>query len=129
MQASRVVLWICLLGFAAFGLAFTLFPAPMAALVQIELPTDTARTDFVATYGGLELGVAAFLWVCTRRDERVHLGLVASALVLAGFGITRLAGILSSQRTEPVELVFLGIEIFGVVLSYWALRRHPRPTA
>ena len=129
MQASRVVLWISLLGFAAFGLAFTIFPTEMAALVEVELPTDTARTDFVATYGGLELGVAAFLWVCTRRDERLHLGLVASALALAGFGVTRLGGILASQRTEPVQYVFLGIELFGVVLSYWALRRHPRPGA
>ena len=64
-----IVLWLMALGFLGFGLAFTLWPLPMAGVIEIPLPTPTARIDFAATYGGFEIGVAAFLIACARRAD------------------------------------------------------------
>jgi hypothetical protein len=120
MHLPRVVLWLSAVSFAGFGTAFTLFPVRMAALVEIELPTDTARTDLVATYGGFELGVAFFLWLCTRDDARVRLGLLASGCALTGFASARLFGILTSNAVRPAIYAALTLEILGAVLSFWA---------
>ena len=123
MQLPRIILWVSALGFGAFGVAFTLFPSALAALVDIELRTGTARADFMATYGGLELGVAAFLWLCTRRDEWVRPGLLASALALSGFAATRALGIVIVEDPGPLLFVFLFVEIVGASLSLWGARR------
>jgi Domain of unknown function (DUF4345) len=121
---ARLVLWLSAFTFAGFGLAFALFPHPMAALVDIELPSDTARVDFAATYGGLELGLALFLLLCTRRDADVRLGLLASGCSLAGFAAARLAGILLSGPVAPLMYIVLVAEIGGSALSFWAATRR-----
>lgn len=126
MTLSRVVLWISIIGFAGFGNAFLLFPETMAALVDVDLRTDTARADFMATYGGLELGVAAFLFYCTLRDDRLHVGLMAAGLVVSGFAVGRFAGLVIADGTDPVMVIFLGIELFGAAISFWAANRHVR---
>jgi hypothetical protein len=123
MAVARAVLWLCLLTFAASGFAFSIFPRPMAALAEIDLPTDTARVDFVATYGGFELGFAAFLWVCVRRDDRVRIGLLASGFALGGFAAARLAGLLASGPVRPLQYVILAAEAVGIVLAFWSARR------
>ncbi len=74
MTLPRVILWLTALGFVGFGAAFTFWTTPMAALVDISLPTPTARIDFAATYGGFELGVGAFLIACARRHDWVEVG-------------------------------------------------------
>ena len=35
--------------FTGFGVAFTLWPLPMGRVVEIPLPTPTARIDFAGT--------------------------------------------------------------------------------
>ena len=123
MRTARAVLWLSVITFAGFGLAFTAFPRAMAAFVEIPLPTDTALVDFTATYGGFELGFAAFLWVCTRQEQRVRVGLLAAGCSLAGFALVRLAGILLASRVEPLLYVVLIAESAGVLLNFWAAGR------
>ena len=135
MGVARGVLWLSALTFAGFGAAFALFPRAMARLVEIELPTDTARIDFVATYGGLELGLAAFFGLCASRPDpvRVRLGLLASGLALGGFATARLAGALLADRPRPLLFALLAAEVSGAALSFWAAGRAaagqppPRP--
>jgi hypothetical protein len=126
MRLSRGLLWFAAVAFAGFGLAFSLFPRQIAESIGISLRTDSARTDFVATYGGLEIGVAAFLAYCARRDELVSLGLTAGGYALAGFGLARLAGVLVSEETLPVLLFFLFVELVGSALCFWAARNAQR---
>ena len=123
MRIGLILLWLSLVTFAGFGFACAFFPHSMAALVEISLPTDTARVDFVATYGGLELGFAAFLWVCTRKDERVRIGLLATGCALCGFAVTRLVGIVLADRVLPILYAALIAEIAATLLAFWAAGR------
>ncbi len=67
MDAERELPWrrpllgLFALGFAGFGAAYALLPSDMAALTGILLANGSATIDFAATYGGLQLGLAAFL--------------------------------------------------------------------
>ena len=119
----RLVLWIAAVAFAGFGAAFAAFPHRMAATVDIQLPTDTATTDFIATYGGFEIGFAVFLFLCLRRDDRVRLGLLASACAVTGFAVSRALGILVLGDVRPVLLGVLAFEVTAAAVAFWAVRR------
>lgn len=127
MSTARAVLWIAGLMFVGFGVAFTLWPLPMGRLVEIPLPTPTARIDFAATYGGFSLGFGAFLLACTRRAAWLEPGLLAAAAALAGLALVRTLGILAAAGPPtPIIHVGLAVEITGVVVSALALRHLRR---
>ena len=126
MTLPRALLGLIALGFTGFGLAFILYPHQLAAPVGISLPSGTARADFMATYGGLELGVGAFLAYCAARPERVRLGLIAAGCTLSGFAVARVLGILIAASVAPLIHVYLAIEIAAAALAFWAARRATR---
>jgi len=111
MTLWRLILVFIALSYAGFGFAFISNPNEMAAMVSIVLPDAAARTDFRATYGGLEFGLGVFLLLCAFRREFVRVGLFAAACALVGMATSRTMG-----------LVFDGFSFlqFMVVLSEWA---------
>src|SRR5688572_10318748 len=123
----RLVLTVAAVLFAAFGLAFAGAPHRLASFVDIPLPTTTATTDYIATYGGFQIGFAVFLFTCVARPERVRLGLLASGWAVAGFAISRAAGILALGGVKPVmyqALAFEGVcATIAFVAAWWAERR------
>ena len=123
---KRGVLWLTALAFAGFGIAFTVAPQFMASTVDIALPTDMARIDFVATYGGFELGFAFFLALCTRRNDWLDPGLVAAGWALTGFATLRAVGILTADTPGALMYGVLAMEASGAALSFWASRLESR---
>ena len=119
----RLVLAAAAVLFAAFGIAFTVAPHRLAALVDIPLTTSTATIDFMATYGGFEIGFAIFLFLCLRRPERVRLGLLASGCAVAGFGVTRAAALFALGGAKPVMYGALIFEVVCATLAFVAARR------
>jgi len=119
----RLVLAAAAVLFAAFGIAFAAFPYRLAALVDIALPTSTATIDFIATYGGFEIGFAVFLFKCLARPERVRLGLLASGCAVAGFAIARAIALLVVGGAKPVMYGALAFETVCATLAFVAARR------
>jgi hypothetical protein len=119
----RFVLAAAAVLFAAFGMAFAVAPHRLAALVDIPLQTNTATIDFVATYGGFEIGFAIFLFTCLARPERVRLGLLASGWAVTGFAITRAIGLLVLGGARPVMYGALAFEVVCATLAFLAARR------
>ena len=109
--------------FAAFGIAFAAFPHRLAALVDIALPTSTATTDFIATYGGFEIGFAVFLFKCLARPERVRLGLLASGCAVAGFAVARAVALLALGGAKPVMYGALVFEAVSATVAFVVARR------
>ena len=137
MAFPRIVLALSAFIYAAFGAAFLVAPVPMAATVGIQLPEPSAVIDFRATYGGFELGLAAFLAWCLAAPDpstrlgagpstrlgagRVRAGLLVSFLTVAGFGLTRLAGVVLDGPVRQSIYIALALEMSGVVLTGLAL--------
>jgi hypothetical protein len=122
----RVVLAAAAVLFAAFGLAFAVAPHRLAETVDITLPTNTATIDFVATYGGFEIGFAIFLFYCLMRPERVRVGLLASGWAVAGFAVTRAIGLLVVGGARPVMYGALAFETACATLAFVAASRASR---
>jgi uncharacterized protein DUF4345 len=122
---ARSLLWLLALGFAGFGAAYAGWPTVMAGLTDIALPTPSARIDFAATYGGLQLGFAVFLGLCAGRGDpgSVRVGLLASGCALLGLAIVRLSSLLLAPGAGPENYAGLAIELTGAALAFWAFRR------
>lgn len=119
----RLVLAIAAVLFVALGILFAVAPHWSAATVDIGLPTNTATIDFIATYGGFQLGFGIFLLVCLRRTDRTRLGLLASGCAVAGFGVTRAVGLLLLGGAKPVLYGALLFEIVSATIAFVAAAR------
>ena len=123
----RIVLGLAAVAFAGFGIAFAVQPLRLAATIDIVLPTNTAKTDFIATYGGFQIGFAMFLALCLRRADRLRLGLLASGLAVAGFAIARGLAIAMLGNVDPLLYRVLVFESVCAIAAFWAARYAPRP--
>lgn len=120
---ARLILWLGVLTFGGFGVAFIVAFDPLAEQLGI-VTGNTGRVDLIAMYAGMELGFAAFLAYCARAPERLHTGLVASGLAFAGFGTARAGALLFHGDGAATFLYYLlAAEIAGAALSFWAARR------
>ena len=90
--------------------------------IGIEVTGPSARTDIRATYGGFELGVAAFLFWCAAREDWHHVGLIAATLFVAGFGVGRGVGILLEGGATAFMWSLLAIEVVYTACGLWCLR-------
>jgi hypothetical protein len=122
MKAERAILWLGVLTFAGFGVAFLVAFDPLARALGLRA-TPTARVDLQATYGGFELGFAAFLAFCATRRGWLRQGLVASGLAFAGFGLARAGSYVANPRAETWLVYLFLAEFAGAALSFWAARR------
>ena len=96
----------------------------MAALTDLTLTSPTARADFVATYGGFQIGFGVFLLVCAGKSHWVEPGLWATVAALAGFASARaLAILLHRGRVRSSIWLGLGLELLGLGLGAWGLTR------
>jgi Domain of unknown function (DUF4345) len=121
-SAPQIVLILAGLGFIGFGAAYTFWPARMARLTDIGVPTATARADFVATYGGFQIGFGIFLLACARNHGWLAAGLWAVVAALDGFASGRAATTLLHRGQVRRSIWFgLGLELSGLALSLWGL--------
>jgi hypothetical protein len=123
MNWPRSLLLLIGLGFLGFGVGYALWPLPMARLTDIPLPSPTARVDFAATYGGLQIGLGIFLLKCARRAIWFDAGLWAAAAALTGMVLIRLQSILVAAG--PVtRAIWIGVtmEALGALATGLTLR-------
>lgn len=126
MTLARAALLLAAVVFAGLGIGFLIAPVQWASVVEVSLPTATARTDLRATYGGFDLAVGVFLGLCALRTDWIRPGLVALGLAAAGFAGGRLLGILLEDTASPLMLSFAVIESATACLAFVLLRRLPR---
>ena len=122
---------IALLRFFAIGselvaLAYFFMPAQMSGLLGIQLMQPSAFGDVRASYGGLIIGLAIFLWLCANATH-ARMGVRLLLLAIAGLMIGRLFGILVDGPTNTAGWVLLGIEVSTTIACVLALRASPAP--
>lgn len=81
MLAARVILLIQLLALAGLGLAYFARPHEMANLSGMLLMAPAAATDVRAFYGGLQLGLAAFIGLALLRLDLTRAALTLLVLL------------------------------------------------
>ena len=93
MTPVRAFLWFNLAMSVFFGGLYLFDPSIMAEPMGVAATSPAGTNDLRATYGGFQLGVAAFLWWCLREPSRQAAGLVGLAAVIGGLGLCRAIGL------------------------------------
>jgi hypothetical protein len=121
MSFSKIILELGALIYAIFGVWLLIRPAALVRVGIVSEQSD-ARVELRAMYGGLELGIAAFLLMCALHTPWIGGGLVLLTISLAGIAAGRVVGILL-ERGQVSRLIwtFLAMEVVGGVVSYVAL--------
>ena len=126
MTFARIALALNALIFAVLGGWLLVQPTRLQEWIGLDVSTPAARVEFRAFYGGLELGLAAFL-VWSLLDPRRHLaGCAAVALVLGATAIGRGVGLALERSMDGKLLAYLAVELLMAlsgVVGWMLLRR------
>ena len=100
MERFRIIL-LSLAGLGVLGFGLAIVAAPEAVLAPVGISgTAAGLVELRAFYGGLELGLAAFLFACAAKPAWRVPGLWSVALINGGIAAARLLGIgLSGEFT------------------------------
>lgn len=120
---GRGVLGLGALLYLTLGVWLLIWPEGLG-VVGLSAETPAARTELRATYGGLELGLFAFLaWCACGGRERLRVGLVGLGLSTLGFAFGRVIGIVWDQPPEPIFRTLVGVEVVSTLAAGFAAWR------
>jgi hypothetical protein len=125
MTLWRLILALIALTYAGFGFMFLFNPDSWTGMLGISFPVPAGRTDFRATYGGLEFGVGIFLLLCALRREFVRVGLFAGACALVAMATARSTGLLLDGFDFIQLLIALSEWVGGALATWGALMARP----
>ncbi len=111
--------------FGAFGVWALLAPASLASLIHMTPDTPGALTEIRAFYGGLELGLAAFMIRAAFYRPWRSGALMALVAVAGGIAVGRIVGLFVDQSMSGTMLGALVWEATGALLGTLALLRLP----
>ena len=120
MNIGKLVLGYYAVLFIAFGFAGLAVPDSVTNLISYSLNGPVAQTEFMATYGGLFLGLGAFMLYCTKNN--IQTGLVCVLITMGAMLITRSVGYVSYGGSDVVQHIYLAGELFTVLLVTAILR-------
>lgn len=123
---TRLVVGLDVVAFLVFGGWGLFAPASLAEVVGFGLDGHAAVTEIRATYGGLELGLAAALSVGLARPAHARSALALAALAFAGFATGRCVG-LAVDGMDTTHAGIAAIEVAAAVLNGVAWRRAGTP--
>lgn len=120
---ARAYLILIGLTFTGFGLWLLMDPEALTRLIGLKMETVSARTEIRAFYGGLELGIGAFLLGCALFRNGVMIGLGLVACALGGAGAARLGSLVQDGREgwqmTLITVLELGATLLALILLIW----------
>lgn len=120
---DRVLLGISATVFAGIGAWTLVDPVGPLADVGVAPVDDRGLVELRAMYGGLELGMAAFLAWCAADVARVRVGLVGATLTIGGLGTARLLSWLALRPEGWLLPALCAVELGGAALGAVVLAR------
>jgi hypothetical protein len=123
-KAARALVIVGGVILIAYGMVFLIAPQLLGRLVGLEFVRPDAYAEVRAFYGGLELGLGAFLL-----HGGVKVGHTRSALLLCGFafaaaGLARAAGVAQYGFTDVSQPIVAALEIAYAGAALLLMRRH-----
>lgn len=123
MKLAKFSLFITILTFLGIGLFCLFAPLEAASLVDLQLSSPSATSDFRANYGGCIIGIGLFFVYCYLNPDYIRLGLILQILSISGFVIGRIIGIIFDGIPKPILIYFLVAEILLVILAVIAINK------
>ncbi|MEO1573422.1 MAG: DUF4345 family protein [Pseudomonadota bacterium] len=116
MFASTVLVFFGL-SFGVFGVWALVSPTGLAGLLHFGLETPGAVTELRAFYGGLEIGLCAFLLFAVAHRPLVPGALLALTFIAGGIALARIVGIVADSSLSGLMIGVLVWELAGAALG------------
>ena len=127
MLFARILLAVQAIAFLGLGLAYFTRPEQMANLSGMLLMAPAAITDVRAWYGGLQIGLAAYLLMAMSRVDLARAALTLMVLLFSALALARIGGLwLDGGLQQTFNLAALLVEVVFAALSFLALRQLSR---
>jgi hypothetical protein len=122
VKFSKLILIAYGLMFLYFGVLFFVRPMALANTIPLPLTDPIAVAEIRAFYGGLEIGLGAFLIAAGLLRAFIRPGLWLLLGISAGLTLGRITGITLDHATGSFIFIALAVEFGGLTLSGIALR-------
>ena len=114
MKMRKFVLGYYAVLFIIFGILGLVAPLMVSGLLHYDISIPGATMEFMATYGGLFLGVGGFMLYCVKSN--VQDGLVCVLLTMGAMLISRVVGFGLYGGADFIQYIYLAGEFFTVIL-------------
>lgn len=119
MEAS-LFLWINGILYLIFSLWCFLMPSKAAGFVGFGLQNVSGKSEFLAVYAGLEMGMAIFFLFCANDPALKYAGVLFGTLMYLGINIFRGYSIarfgMVAVNTRILMLLEIAFAIWGLML-------------
>jgi hypothetical protein len=123
MNSPRAVLLLTAIGFLAFGLISLLSPSSVVGPMMVQLQVPMARAEIRAFYGGLEIGLAVFLFLAVKTPRYQEPAALMAAIGLGCVFLARMFGMAIELFLNSTLLFAGAIELIAAAANFWAYRR------
>lgn len=124
-----IVLLLSALSLIGFGLALTIQPIEVLAMIDVTVSGDIADTEIRAFYGGLELALGGLILVWTLNPGRRRDALLLTAVSFGGIGLMRLGSMLATGDRASFLSFAVATELGFLILAgllYWKTKPGDR---
>lgn len=120
---NKLLIQITAAVFLVYGVAFVSIPIQMIEWVTgAGLSSSSAVIDVRATYGGMSLAVSVVLFILSKKQSTIGLGLVTVALFMFCMAFGRLIGIWLDGSANWQMYLYLALEVFVLVIALILLK-------
>lgn len=110
-----------------FGIAYFLYPLPMAGLSGLIAPTVPAKIDVWAIYAGVQIGFSAYLFRSILTDFALDASLLMVAYLVGGIALLRCMGIFYYASFDLFSVGALAIEGPVAIIAWLLFLRSNKP--
>jgi hypothetical protein len=114
MRIEKSILTLYILCFIGFGLPGIFMPDQFAVLLQYTFINPAGKTEFVAAYGGLIIGIGFYLIYCLKTNVRA--GLMCVAIIITSLFLGRIIGFSMGGGVDNIQLTFFTLELITILL-------------
>lgn len=110
--------------YVALGLWCTILPTKTSQAIGFGLPNNSARSEYIVVYGGLELAMGAFFLLCALRSGMTEAGLWFGLLTYACLAAFRWGTILTLKDLSAFIYTMVVVETVMAGLAAWLVWQH-----
>jgi|GEM_PF-4193788 len=119
MIKRQIILSFYAVLFILFGTTALLAPTLISNVIHFELKTLSAEMEFIATYGGLFLGLGLFMLYCIQNNTDI--GLVCVLLTMGVMLLSRVSGAFIFGGVDLIQAIYISGELFTTLLVIFLL--------
>jgi len=110
--------------YVALALWCTLLPTQTSQAIGFGLPNNSARSEYIVVYGGLELAMGAFFLLCAFKQNMTEAGLWFALLTYGCLMLYRWSTIFALKDLSAFIYTMVVVETTMTALSAYLVYRH-----